>query len=116
MTAFIISKPIPAAGTITAPGQITLNFFVSGNDPCQIKLTYHLSGSTNIFFRLADGTDTKEIIQNFTLQNPPRSFSDDLKIVKSGPNPDYSLGYIYIDGIDTNNNDTDHQLFTVHFL
>ncbi|MEA5259188.1 hypothetical protein VB264_15435 [Arcicella aquatica] len=114
MAAFSISAPSPSSAFISTPGQVTLNFDVSGNsDP--IKLTYHLNSGNNLFFKLADGREVKEITQNFNLPNSPKSFSDNLTIVKNGSNPNFSIGYIYINGIDTVNNDPDSQLFTVHF-
>ncbi|QTE36493.1 hypothetical protein J3L18_25700 [Mucilaginibacter gossypii] len=114
MAAFSISAPSPSSAIISTPGQVTLNFDVSGN-PDPIKLTYHLNSGNNLFFKLADGSEVKEITQNFNLQNSPKSFSDILTIVKSGNNPNFSLGFINIDGIDTANNDPDSQQFTVHF-
>jgi hypothetical protein len=115
MAAFSISTPSPSSATISVPDTVTLSFDVSGNDPSQVKLSYHINGDNNVFFELANGNQVKEIVQNFTLQNPPQTFDDELKIVKGGNNPDYSLAYIYIDGLDTDNNDSDHQLFTIHF-
>jgi len=115
MATLLFSKPNPSSGTITAPGTVSFNYTISGNDPTDVKVSYHLNSGNNVYFD-EGGALVKEIRRKIRLTNPPLPVNETFKIVKHGSNPDFSLCYINIDGIDLNNNDTDHEVFTLHFV
>ncbi|QKJ32820.1 hypothetical protein HQ865_24710 [Mucilaginibacter mali] len=114
MATLSLSNPNPNAGTISTPGSVALNYTISGNDPADVKISYNLNSGNNVYFD-DGGNLVKEIVRKIHLTNPPLAVSETVRIVKSGPNPDFSLCYINIDGLDLNNNDSDHQVFTLHF-
>lgn len=114
MATLILSIPNPNAAVIGTPGNVALNYNISGNDPTDVKISYRLDPGNNVYFN-DGGNLVKELLSQIHLTNPPIPINDNVTIVKSGKKPNFSLCYIYIDVLDLNNGDVDQQLFTIHF-
>jgi len=90
---FQLSQIQPSKSTIAPPDSLSLSFTLTANIGTSYSVFYDLAENNNLFFQLADGSTSKQVVNQGVMPTSVLAFNNVLTIVRKGPKVN---SYIFI--------------------
>ncbi|WP_421939250.1 hypothetical protein [Pedobacter sp.] len=117
MSFVYLSEITPDVQEISLPGEITVNFTISGGKEVAIDLFYQLNHSNNIYFQDGNSKFVKELSKTMVHKGVDKKMTVKLKLEKLADSPkDYKYCFIYVQVVNKTNKLSDIKHCMIRFI